>query len=226
MKFCPGTPDSAKRILQSPEWREAKELQRCIAKLARDERMEEIWTAVREWEKAEIVYFAHSAIHFADRTMLGELTLPPERRVLLSGPHYDLEFGAKNFADAIERNREVANACWLWTDSLEDMLSKLRTFAQRQFDAGYAQWDSLAGIRAPNHRGRGNRTEIAYGNAMVNVLENIRRIHQDRRYKAPLSRSKQDEIVADLTGVIFGHSVDVERIRARRRRSRRKTQAS
>jgi hypothetical protein len=225
VKFCPGIPDSAKRILDPSEWGDDKEVQRCIAKLAGNEQMREVWAAVRGWEEVEIRYLIHSAVHFATPTMLSELMLPSERRVRLSGGNYDLWNAAKLFADALEKNREQANAHWLWSDSVEDMLRKLRAFAQRQFDLGFAQWESLAEIAQPNRRGKGDRREIAYGSAMSHVLDNIRK-HQDSNHKTRISRSRQDDIIATLTGVIFGRQVDSESIRARRQRKRRKAKAS
>jgi hypothetical protein len=76
-------------------------------------------------------------------------------------------------------------------------------------------WSSIEAIPTPNRRGRGDRREIAYGNAIVSDLEK----------KGGLTGERQDELVAALASVVFGHTeskeVKAETIRTRRQRRRR-----
>jgi hypothetical protein len=76
-------------------------------------------------------------------------------------------------------------------------------------------WSSLEAIPAPNRRGPGDRQKIAYGNAIASDLEKM----------GGLTREGQDELVAALTSVVFGHTesreVKAETIRARRQRRHR-----
>jgi hypothetical protein len=177
--------------------------------------MEIVWRAIRGWEDAQIIHLVHSAILFANSSMLSMLNEPPEKRVLFSQENYHLGYYAEMFAKAIENNRELAKE--FWSEPLGDFLQKLHAFAQHQYDRAQLLWELTAEISMPSRRGRGNRREIAYGNAISKVLKEI----------GLLSLSKQDEIIATLSEVVFDRSgkkqIDAERIRARRKRDRRKS---
>ena len=219
MNFCRNIPKCAKRMLQQlaldfsdPESR------RVISALASDERMEEIWKAIHGWADEQIEFFAESMFLFTCPDILTDLTLTPERRVLISRSNYELSITAEELAKTIERN--LPQAAELWPGPIEIFLQKLREFSQKQSARGLALWSSLEDIPTPNRRGRGNRREIAYGNAITTRLETI----------GSLSNDKQDMVIAVLTDVVFGHSeggeVDPGRIKARRKRKRRRPRAS
>ena len=197
---------------------EFSEGKRIISALAVDERMEAVWDAIRNWTDFNIAHLVQSAFLFAHPIMLTDLTHPPERRVQLGGPNFDLSSAAEHLANTIKKN--MPQAADLWPESIEGFLQKLREFSQKQFARGLGLWSSTERIPTPSRRGRGDRSEIAYGNAMADCLEAI----------GALSRDKRDEIIAVLTNVVFGRSpseeVDPDRIRARRKRKQRASRAS
>jgi hypothetical protein len=216
---CKNAPLAAKRVFTQLEpYLSDAEINRIIAALTSDERMESLWVAIQNWNDGQTEYFVRDAILFALPHVLTDLTLPPERRVLSTSGNYSLWITAERFAETIEANQVEATR--FWPEIVKDILPKVRAFSKHQYERGYALWSSMEDISAPDRRGRGTPREIAYGSAMTRTLEKI----------GALSREKQDEVIAILTQVIFGYPitkrVDPERIKARRKRKRRKSGAA
>jgi hypothetical protein len=186
---------------------------RIIEALASDDRMEVVWDKVGGRPDLSIEILTRSAFLYATAVFLADLVQPPEKRAGLGRGCFELSSYAKDFADALEKNRALSNE--FWPEPLENLLPKLREFSKQLHDRWFALWSSLEAIPAPNRRGPGDRQQIAYSNAIASDLEKI----------GGLTRERQDELVAALTSVVFGQDVSkevkAETIRTRRQRKSR-----
>lgn len=180
--------------------------------LATDERMLALWAEFGQWEpRARIVQLA---VYFSTPRMLSALKKPPQDREFLAFPEHLLAAAAEDFAVLLEFWPE--SAAQFWEEPIKTLIERLRSFATAAFERGKARQSAYDYIPEPSRRGPGNRTQLAFREALSRVLLRICEEH-------PLPTEAQDRIISTITSVVFPKwPADPEAVRRQRLRRDRK----
>lgn len=180
--------------------------------LALDDRMSDLWAGLKTWRPK--VWLVQLAVHFSSPAILSALQHPTRERGSLAFAEGQLGFFARHFAVRLEFWRD--RAAELWGEPVDALIEHLHSFADVALERGEAIRSVYDYIPEPDRRGRGVREQLAFREALARALERICEQH-------PLSKQRQDLVVATITGVVFPESdVDVEAIRQHRRRRRKR----
>jgi hypothetical protein len=180
--------------------------------LATDDRMSALWSEVKDWEPGPQV-IVQLADFFSAPRLLSSLEVPPEERVGLSWPEQPLGLAAENLVFLLVSWPDAAAK--LWGEPIDELAKRLRAFAIAALKRASAKQSAYDYIPEPSRRGRGNRNQLAFREAIYQTLQRLSQGH-------PLSRERQDVIVATLSTVVFQQPVDVETVRRHRQRQKRK----
>jgi hypothetical protein len=183
--------------------------------LATDERMSALWAELGKWPPGALSV-VQLATHFSTPTILSILKKPSEER---ASPEYtSLGVAAEDFVMQLEWWTSAATE--LWGEPVGALVERLRAFATAAFERAKASQMVYGYIPEPNRRGRGNRKQLAFREALSRALQ---RLSED----APLPKERQDSIIATITSVVFLEApVDVETIKRHRQRQQRRQRAT
>lgn len=177
--------------------------------LATDERMSAVYADLRKWSPGALSLIA-LVVHFSTPTILSNLQKPSEERWSLSWPEYRLGAVAGEFATMLEWWPNAARE--LWGEPVDALVECLRAFAIAAFERAKAKQSVYDDIPEPNRRGRGSPKQLAFREALSRLLHPLSE-------SDPLSKERQDRIIATLTSIVFpGSPVDTETIRRHRQR--------
>ena len=181
--------------------------------LATDERMSVLWAELKKWQPGALV-FVHLAAHFRAPTILSALQKPSEERVWLSWPESPLGIEAEDFAIRLE--------CWpnaateLWGEPIDALVERLRAFATAAFERAKAKQSAYDYVAEPRQGGRGSREQLAFREALSAAMQRLSKGY-------PLSKKRQDRVIATIASVVFPeYPVDDETIRRHRQRQHRR----
>jgi len=181
--------------------------------LATDGRMSVLWAELKKWQPG-VLTFVQLAVHFSAPTILSVLQEPPEERVGLSLPESLLGIAAEDFAIWLECWANAANE--LWGEPIDALVERLHAFATAAFQRAKAKQSAYDYVAEPRQGGRGSREQLAFREALSAAMQRLSKDH-------PLSKERQDRVIATIASVVFPeYSVDPETIRRYRQRQRRR----
>jgi hypothetical protein len=185
--------------------------------LAVDDRMSDLWTMLRSWEPK--VSLVQLAVHFSTPTILSALERPLPERYALAWSEYSLGSAAREFALSIELWRNTATE--LWGEPVEVLVERLHSFADAAWKRGEAKEAIYEYIPEPSRRGRGVQERRHGVQEQRAFRESLSRALERICDEYPLSKRKQDLIIATITSVISpSWEVDVETVSRQRKRRR------
>lgn len=211
IEFAPNTPPEVKIWLR--EQLGAIPDNPIFLALATDERMSVIWADLKKWQPGALT-FVQLAAHFSLPTILLALQTPPVERFWLSWPESLLGNAAQDFAIWLEYWHNAARE--LWGEPIDALVERLRAFATAAFERAKAKQSVYDYVAEPRQGGRGNGEQLAFREGLAAALQRLSKDH-------PLSKDRQDRVIATIASVVFPkYPVDAETIRRHRQRQQRR----
>ncbi len=190
-----------------------------IAKaLLSDGRMESVWRRLGDWPGS--LDLMRVVIRYSDPLLLANFMPAPKDRTAFGFAPSLLSDIAKDFIFALESFSCIATE--LWGEPTDPLVERLRAFAEAASRKADEAKDFYNFVLKPSGRGRGDRHQLAFRDAIASGLKKL-----ITHYGGRFSLEDQDDIVATLASVVFPHrEVDPQSVKRHRERRERKLRAA